>query len=164
MAQYLTLVVALLFFFTVTFTNAACPSCSEGFDGSCYTCADCQISIINGQCTCGDGSACQTVSKLCCSGSQKQLPVSRTPALSPRRLGCFLCSGTCCPDGKCYEKNSLCCTEGGACPSTTPICCPPPQGSSTGGCCPAGTVCGPNYTCDSVETSGRADAKLHDGK
>ncbi len=129
---------------SLTFT---CPSCTSGINSECYTCADCSISIFNGNCQCGDGTTCQEIDSSCCNAAAHQ----QHSLIQPNRinLGCFLCSGTCCPDGGCYASGSMCCISGGACSSQS-ICCPPAPGSTTGGCCPAGSMCGPNNTCLSV--------------
>ncbi len=140
------LVAVVLSFVVIVVAASTCPACSSGFNSDCLTCPDCDISIINGKCTCGDGSACENIDSSCCSNGVHK---ARTSPVQPSRLslGCFLCLGTCCPDGHCYQSGSLCCTGGNACPSTAPICCPPAPGSSTPGCCPSGTTCGPNRTC-----------------
>jgi len=36
----------------------SCGDCYSGFNGVDYRCADCSISINNGNCVCGDGSSC----------------------------------------------------------------------------------------------------------
>lgn len=37
----------------------SCGDCWSSFNGVDYTCSDCKISIMNNQCSCGNGSPCQ---------------------------------------------------------------------------------------------------------
>ncbi len=97
-----TFIVVLFSLFVVIFSSSltfACPSCTSGINSECYSCADCSISILNGDCQCGDGSACQEVDSSCCSNSRdaddgiQDSTFTCPPCATGINSECFTCAG-----------------------------------------------------------------------
>ncbi len=125
-----TFIVVLFCLLVVIFSSSstfACPSCTSGINSECYSCADCSISIINGDCQCGDGSACQEVDSWCCSNNRDVDDVvqdsttftcpSCATGINSECFTCAGCGGISIYNGECQ------CEDGSACQEIDSSCC-----------------------------------------